>query len=123
MVRRVAFGCIFLSLALHPTVSGAQVNPFQSSRIGTGLNNADRQAMGTAAQQLIRQDTVLDGASDKWSNPKSGNSGTITVLHSFTRSGMACRRVRYDFHLAQRANPRSYTVNWCKTPSGQWKVA
>jgi hypothetical protein len=39
---------------------------------------------------------VPDGASDEWFNPKTGNGGTITVLQSFTRDGMQCRKVRYE---------------------------
>jgi surface antigen len=79
--------------------------------------------MSAAGRQLYDQPTVADGASGQWSNPKSGNNGTITVLQSFEKSGMTCRKMRYVIHLAKRTGPRTYTVNWCKTPSGEWKLS
>ena len=110
-------------IAVVPLVSQAQTNPFRSSRIGSGLTDEDRAAIAAAGRQLYAQPTVADGASDHWSNPKSGNGGTITVLQSFEKSGMACRKVRYDIRLAKRSGPRSYTLDWCKTPSGAWKIS
>ncbi len=109
-------------LGFLPVASDAQVNPFRTSRIGSGLSDQDLQMMGDAGARLYQHDTVAAGAKDQWSNPASGNSGTLTVLQSFTRHGMACRKVRYNIHLRARSTPRSYTVNWCKTPSGAWKI-
>ncbi|MBV8458343.1 MAG: hypothetical protein JO122_17215 [Acetobacteraceae bacterium] len=121
---RWVFSLIAVGFLVAVPVSGqSQTNPFRSSRIGTGLTNEDRAAMSAAGRQLYDQPTVADGASDQWSNPKSGNNGTITVLQSFEKSGMACRKVRYVIHLAKRTGPRTYTVNWCKTPSGEWKLS
>lgn len=120
--RLLAVLALCFGFGVLPATSQAQVNPFRSSRIGSGLSNDDLTAMGAAGRQLYEQDTVADGASDDWSNAKSGNHGTITVLQSFERSGMTCRKVRYDINLTKRRTPRSYTVNWCKTPSGEWKM-
>jgi surface antigen len=103
-----------------PPISDAQVNPFLR---GTGLHGDDMALMRATASRLYQQDVVADGASDHWSNPKTGDSGTVTVLQSFEKSGMACRKVRYDIRVRTRAGQRSYTVNWCKTASGEWKVA
>ena len=113
---------LLLCLNLVPVLSHAQVNPFQSSRIGSGLNDADRREMSSAARRLYEQEAPANGASDTWSNPKTGNSGTVTVLESFTHQQMQCRKVKYDIRLRKRTAPRSYTVNWCKTPAGAWKV-
>lgn len=116
-----------LSLSLCFAVSlgaaNAQVNPFFSSRVGSGLNSEDFKVMNATAAQLYQRESVSDGTSDKWSNPKSGNGGTITVLQNFTRSHMQCRKLRYDIRLRARTGIRSYTVNWCKTPDGVWKLA
>jgi surface antigen len=110
-----------LCLSLFPATMQAQVNPFRNSRIG--LNDADLQAMNAAAARLYQQSTVSIGATDSWSNPNSGNGGLITVLQSFTKSGMPCRKVRYDIHLRTRRGTRSYTLNWCKTAGGAWKIS
>jgi surface antigen len=122
-IMRWRFSVVAVGLLLAlPVAAQAQTNPFRSSRIGTGLTNEDRVAMGAAGRRLYDQPTVADGASDQWSNPKSGNSGTITVLQSVEKSGMTCRNMRYVIHLAKRTGSRTYTVNWCKTASGEWKL-
>ncbi len=122
MVRpRTLLALLILSLCLFPVTPQAALNPFRTSR--TGLNDADLQAMNAAAARLYQQDTVANGATDRWSNPRSRNSGSITVLQSFTKSDMQCRRLRYDIHLHARQTTRSYTVNWCKTAAGVWKLS
>lgn len=110
------------SACVLPLAAHAQVNPFQSSRVGSGLNQDDLKALGAASRRLYAQDSVADGASNTWSNPKSGNSGTVTVLQSFERQGNACRKLHYDIRLRQRQGPRSYTLSWCHMPDGSWKV-
>ena len=122
MVRsRALLALLCLWLSLFPTTPQAALNPLRSSV--TGLNSADLRAMSAAASGLYQQDTVSDGATANWSNPKSGNSGSITVLQSFTMSDMQCRKLRYNIHLRRRRGMRSYTVNWCKTASGVWKLS
>jgi 17 kDa outer membrane surface antigen len=122
MVRTALFAtALCLCVVTWPSISDAQINPFQSSR--TGLRGNDLTLMNAAASQLYQQDTVTDGAASHWSNSKTGNSGTVTVLHSLEKAGMACRRVRYVIHLRGVTGQRDYTVNWCKTASGEWKIA
>jgi surface antigen len=119
---RALLALLCLCISLVPATPHAQINPFRSSRIGTGLNDDDMRTMNATAARLYQKDTVANGATDRWSNPASGNSGSITVLQSFTKSEMLCRRVRYDIHLRRRRGTRSYTLNWCKTPTGAWKI-
>lgn len=118
---RSLLALLCLCLSLFPATTQAQVNPFRTSR--TGLNDADLQAMNRAASRLYQQGTVSSGATESWSNPNSGNGGLITVLQSFTKLGMPCRKVRYDIHLSTRRGTRSYTVDWCKTAAGAWKIS
>lgn len=122
MVRFALFAtAVCLCVNAWPSISDAQINPFQSS--SRHLRGDDWTLMTDAASQLYQQDTVADGAASHWSNPKTGDSGTVTVLHSFEKAGMACRRVRYVIRLRGVSGQRNYTVNWCKTASGEWKIA
>jgi len=122
MVRsRALLALLCLWLSLIPATPQAAVNPFRNSRIG--LNSADMREMNAAAARLYEQDTVADGATAQWSNPRSGNSGSITVVQNFTKADMQCRKLRYNIHLRARRGTRSYTVNWCKTASGVWKLS
>ena len=122
MVRFALFAtALCLCVIAWPSVSDAQINLFRGS--STVLRGDDLALMTGAASQLYQQDTVANGAASHWSNPKTGDSGTVTVLHSFEKAGMACRRVRYVIHLRGVTGQRVYTVNWCKTASGEWKIA
>jgi surface antigen len=105
-----------------PTISHAQVNPFYNQEAGPGLHDDDFTIMHTAASRLYQQDVVADGATSQWSNPKTGDNGTITVLQSFQQSGMTCRKVQYEIRLGGAIANNFYTLNWCKTASGEWKI-
>ena len=122
MVRsRALLALLCLWLSLFPATPQAAVNPRRDFR--TGLNSADLQAMSAAAARLYRQDTVSTGATTRWSNPRSRNSGSVTLLQNFTKSNKQCRRLRYNIQLHARRGTRSYTVDWCKTASGVWKLS
>jgi surface antigen len=122
MVRFTLFAtALCLGVIVCPAISDAQINPFRSSR--SGLRGDDFTLMTAAASKLYQQDVVSDGAADNWSNPQTGNSGTVTVLQSFQKDGMTCRKVRYVIHLRASIEQPTYTVNWCKTASGEWKMA
>jgi surface antigen len=115
---RAALALLCLCISLVPATPDARVG----SRIVPGLSDADLHLMRVAAARLYQQNTVANGATDSWSNPKSGNRGSVTILQSFTKSAMPCREVRYDVHLQNRRGMRSYTLNWCRTAAGAWKI-
>ena len=119
--------CCLIMLSLLAVLSGrslpasAQMSPFNNGFNGT-LNGDDLNAMMIAGQRLYGRNSVHNGASTTWSNPKTGNRGTITVLQSFTEHGMQCRKVKYDNRVVNLEGVRSSTLNWCKTPKGEWKI-
>lgn len=121
MIRSALIVMLGAACAL-PLVAHAQVNPFRSSRIGSGLSQEDLKELGAASRQLYAQDNVANGTTDTWSNPKSGNSGTVTVMDSFQRQGNACRKLRYDIRLKVRSGVRTYTLSWCHMPDNTWKI-
>lgn len=111
---------LLLSAPLRP--AQAQMSTFNNGFNGT-LSGDDMNAMMAAGEHLYGGSSVHNGAKTTWSNPNTGNRGNITVLQSFTRQGMQCRKVRYDNRVVNLQGVRSATVNWCKTPSGEWKIA
>ena len=106
---RSAFLVMLGTACALPLVAHAQVNPFRSSRVGSGLSQQDLRELGDAGRRLYTQN-VANGASDTWSNSQSGNSGTVTVVESFQRQGNACRKLRYDIRLKVRSGVRTYTL-------------
>src|SRR5271166_706623 len=73
----------------------AQINPFRGNG-GTPLNRDDIAALADATNRLLDQPQLVAGASETWSNPQSGISGTVIAGSAVTRHGMACRTLRED---------------------------
>jgi len=102
--------------------SFAQINPFRTSGQANGLNKADIGLLSEAAGHVNAKDPIHTGDSEDWSNPESGNSGKVTVTRLFRSAGMACHGLLYDLAYKAKRPARTYTANWCKTKSGEWKI-
>jgi surface antigen len=102
--------------------SQAQINPFRSNGQSNGLNNADIDLLSTAATHVNAKDPIHVGDAEDWSNPESGNAGKVTVTRLFRYAGLACHGVRYDISYKAHRPSRIYTVDWCKTKTGDWKI-
>jgi len=119
----LSVAALFLYVVTQPVIANGQLNPFYNQEAGPSLHDDDWALMHAAAARLYRQEQVADGAATRWSNPKTGDSGAVTVLQSFEENGMACRRVRYNIELCSSPGPYPYTLNWCRTASRKWKIA
>jgi surface antigen len=98
----------------------AQINPFRGSS-GTPLNRDDIAALTDATYRLLDQPQLVAGASETWSNPQSGVSGTVTAGSAVKRHGMTCRLVHYERTVPNRSANRSTSLTRCKTKDG-WKI-
>ena len=76
-----------------------------------------------AAEQQALED-ARTGQSVNWHNPKTGHSGSVTVLETktaeHTDSGQPCRRIQRVFS-ADRTT-RSGTAYACRTDGGDWTI-
>lgn len=92
---------------------------------GLPLDQADYTAMSTAADPLLNDDTVTLGTTRDWSNPNSGNHGTVTLLKrmekSYQGSSLPCRRLAYHIVTAQSGGPYDLVLDRCKL-NGEWKT-
>jgi surface antigen len=118
-LRRTAGALLALTLwiaALAPPAA-AQINPF--GRATTGLTSDDWTALNQARAKVMAEPAAV-GSTQSWSNPKSGNSGTVSITGIVKHQGQECRAVTYVFHRrAQQA--RTARMNECKTADGTWK--
>jgi surface antigen len=64
-------------------------------------------------------ESLPDGHTNTWTNPKSGHSGTASPMKSFKENGMACRTLEMT-NTAGGQTGRSELV-FCKTSAG-WKA-
>lgn len=109
-----------LLVAAGALPAAAQVNPFRGST--TGLPQGDLAIMSSTAAQLYENMSLADGSSSGWSSPKTGNSGTVTLMRTFHRRSLLCREVDYVIRKRRQVDTRNYKINWCRTPSGAWKI-
>lgn len=63
------------------------------------------------------------GTSASWSNPESGNYGTITLVKRYTANGLPCESVGYTLATKKRpVSPEHYMLNSCRQPDGTWRI-
>jgi surface antigen len=63
------------------------------------------------------------GTSASWTNPESGNYGTITLVKKFVVNGLPCESVGYAVATKRMAvSPEHYMLNSCRLPDGRWRI-
>ena len=98
----------------------AQLSPFKRS--GFELSQGDLEILGAAAQKLYLDESVPVGTVETWSNPDSGNTGSVQLIGTFEHQGLPCRRLQHDIKIKDVADPFRYIFDRCKTSSGEWKL-
>lgn len=113
-----ALSAVLVGACLAQPASG-QISPFRGST-GEPLRQDDINALTEATNRLLDRPQLVEGATDTWSNPASGASGTITAGKPVSRQNLSCRILQYQILGPGTRPPRNYTTTWCKTPDG-WK--
>jgi len=63
------------------------------------------------------------GTTAVWSNPDTGNAGTIELVNKFKKGNLTCEQVAYTLTTTKKAvEPEHYAFNSCLTPEG-WRIA
>ncbi|HTQ72125.1 MAG TPA: hypothetical protein VMH92_11605 [Acidocella sp.] len=131
-VKKVGAGGLKLALLLMlagslaivscKTAEAQMINPFGKYN-GPTLGKEDYTLAREAVAKLLNEKTPAVGDYDTWSNSASGNRGKFTILEIFTSKGMPCRKVNADISYHKPGSmPRSFTLDVCKLPSGEWKT-
>ncbi|MGC2201002.1 MAG: RT0821/Lpp0805 family surface protein [Stellaceae bacterium] len=64
------------------------------------------------------------GTTAAWSNPASGNSGSIRLVKKMARNNQQCEDIAY---MVRSNGPPAYTEHYhftsCLQPDGNWKIA
>ena len=94
------FGLVF------PSSSGAASSPFV----------ADQQIVDVTVQHALEFKPIGEAAS--WSNPNTGNSGTVTPVRAYQNAeGQACREFQQTV-----SNGGTTSSSACRDASGVWHV-
>ena len=99
----------------------AQINPFARGS-GGSVTGDDLKLIDAASSKLYKTDNPQVGASEKWSNPTTGNAGTVSLTQIFEKDGMPCRKLRHSIKLAGTKDSQIYIFNRCRVKSGEWKL-
>ena len=109
-------GCFIVAEA-----ATAQINPFGRSDVVL-LDSDDLQIMNSAASRLTQKHVAV-GQTETWQNPKSGRSGSVSLLQTFKKNGMPCQKRRYYVDQTVNSQASAYVLNLCRVPTGEWKLA
>jgi surface antigen len=104
---------------LWPQATAAQVNPFGDS---LDLKETDIAMLQAVAGALFQNDEARIGQTETWSNPKTGNSGAVSLLQLFKHSGMPCKRLQHSIKQKGRSDQIIYQFARCRAADGSWKL-
>jgi surface antigen len=104
---------------LWTQTTAAQVNPFGDS---LDLKDSDIAMLQAAASALFQDDKARLGQTESWSNPKTGNSGAVSLLELFQHAGMPCKRLQHSIKQKGHADLIIYQFARCRTGDGSWKL-
>lgn len=94
------------------TLAGAVLG----SEIGKSLDNADRAIMMRTTQK-----TLESGQPGRWSNPETGNAGSVTPMRSYrTADGEPCREYNQSVFIAGEEQQAYGTA--CRDADGTWRI-
>ena len=93
---------------------------------GLPLTTKDFAAMASAANPLLKDESLPLGTTREWRNPVSGNRGRITLLERFQYdyegSTLPCRKLKYHTVFKNQANPYNLIIQRCRIANGRWKL-
>ena len=121
-LKALAFAAaVSITLCLAPSHSSfAQTKALTKGALY--LTTEDWSLVDQATSKLFSVEQPKIGTVETWSNPESGNSGSVTLIMLGERDGMTCRRLQHDVKVKKSADPFSYTIDSCKTADGTWRV-
>ena len=101
------------------TALGVLAGAWLGSEVGKTLDNADKAAMRQSSQYAL--EATKTGHTSDWSNPDSGNSGTVTPTKTYqTAAGEYCREYQQTVTVGGKTQDAYGTA--CRQADGTWKV-
>lgn len=101
---------------LAATAAGALLGAYLGSEIGKSLDKADQLYAERAAGQALESNQPA-----QWSNPDSGNSGTIAPTRTYqTAQGEYCREYQQTVTVGGESQQAYGTA--CRQPDGTWRI-
>ena len=104
---------------LAAVAAGTLLGALVGSEVGKSLDRADRVAMERTTQTSLESQPT--GTPSTWTNPDSGNSGTVTPVRTYqTTGGAYCREYQQTVTIGGQTEEAFGTA--CRQPDGSWKI-
>ncbi len=104
---------------LAATAAGALLGAVLGSEIGKSLDKADQLYAERTAQDALENSP--SNQTSQWSNPDSGNSGTVTPTEAYqTTDGQYCREYQTTVTVGGETQDAYGTA--CRQPDGSWQI-
>jgi surface antigen len=101
------------------TIAGTLIGAGLGHQIGASLDRADMAYYEKTSQRAM--ETAQPGQSLPWSNPETGNRGTITPSNYYqTANGQYCREYNQTITVGGRTE-RGYGTA-CRQADGSWQI-
>jgi len=98
---------------------GALAGGYFGNVFGKSLDEADRQAAADTTQKSLEYSP--SGRTTTWSNPDSGNSGTVTPTKTYVASsGQSCRE--FETTIIVDGKQQAAKGKACRQSDGSWKI-
>lgn len=89
------------------------------SELGASLDRADQAYYGNSAQTAF--ESARTGQTQSWTNPDSGNHGSITPTRTYQNSyGDYCREFSHTIYVGGKSQKGYGTA--CRQPDGTWQI-
>jgi surface antigen len=104
---------------LWAQTTAAQVNPFGDS---LDLKESDIAVLQAAASALFQDDKAGIGETKNWSNPKTDDSGAVSLRKLFKHACTSCKRLQHSIKQKGRSDQITYQFARCRADDGSWKL-
>lgn len=98
--------------------AGTLLGAYLGNQVGASLDRADMAYYNKTSQSAL--ETAPTGKSIAWTNPDSGNGGTITPTRTYESAGTYCRE--YTQTITVGGKTQEGYGRACRQPDGSWKI-
>jgi hypothetical protein len=93
------------------------INPFSTKE--PGLTTKDMSVVQSLSDKINNTPGM---PVQSWTNPESGNAGTIRFVKAVQKQGRICHQLDYTFKETAPRPDSAYNMLWCKMPDRSWKL-